>query len=409
MIIGNKEALDKLFNRMALELHIYTPIYSDLYYHEIENQILLVGITFKNGDTYIISKTHADAPTFEFIETTFSIESKSLVCANYERTGREIFLNEYYTPYTLDTHNLFGEISNVNRIIPIAVWTSIIKNYHNSLLPYIDFSNNFTYNSSKILRQIEKSGLAFDKEALLAKFGERILRSFKGDLLYSQYNLFTKTGRPSNRFGGINYAALNKNDGTRDIFVSRFKSGILVQMDFEAYHLRLIADYLQISLPFTSIHTELAKHYYNTHSISEEMYNESKRKTFNLLYGLQKNIYGIDLFDKIFEFRKEFKNKTSIVLPSGVKVDIGEENSNKLFNYFVQSLETVKTLPKLKKILEILEGKNAYLTMFTYDSILLDMEYFDDALIHRIKDVLEENIFPVRIYSGTTYGNLSLI
>ena len=35
-------------------------------------------------------------------------------------------------------------------------------------------------------------------------------------MFYSEYNLFTSTGRPSNRFGGINFAALNKKDGSRE-------------------------------------------------------------------------------------------------------------------------------------------------------------------------------------------------
>ena len=47
------------------------------------------------------------------------------------------------------------------------------------------------------------------------------LNSSKG-LEYTQYNPYTSTGRPSNRYNGINYAALNKEDGTRDRFVSRF-------------------------------------------------------------------------------------------------------------------------------------------------------------------------------------------
>jgi len=37
-------------------------------------------------------------------------------------------------------------------------------------------------------------------------------------------------------------------------FISRFAGGNLVQMDFEAYHLRLIGHYMNIDMPIEPIH-----------------------------------------------------------------------------------------------------------------------------------------------------------
>jgi hypothetical protein len=409
MIINGYEQYEKLNSRMEWDRHIYTPILRDLYYHEVENNLLCIGIAFENGDNYTLSISHDDSLPFNFSPNENSIESISLVAAHYEATGEYLSLNSFYTNYIHDTYNTFGEMLDVNRIIPITIWGNIIKNYHEKLLPYINNHNNFTYNILKTLRKIEKSGLAVNKELLGSKFGERVCRSFRDKLVYSQYNPFTATGRPSNRFGGINYSALNKNDGTREIFTSRYKDGILIQLDFEAYHLRLLANYLGVDLPNTSIHMELAKLYFNTDAITDEMYEESKKRTFNLLYGLQPNTHGIELFDKVFQFRETFEGTTRVILPSGVKVDIGEKNSSKLFNYFVQSLEVVKTIPKLEQVFNILEDTNNHLIMYTYDSILLDMESFDEELLEKIKNILEEGNYPVRIYSGKTYDKLSVI
>jgi hypothetical protein len=409
MIINGYEQYEYVKSRMVGEPHIYTPILRDLYYHDTENSWVCVGITFQNGDHYTLSISHDDSLPFNFTPTENSIESIALVAAHYEATGEYISFDTFYTNYIHDTYGNFGEMNDVNRIIPITIWSDIIRNYHNKLLPYFNNNNNFTYNILKTLRRIEKSGLAVDKELLGQRFGERVFRGFKDNLVYSQYNPFTATGRPSNRFGGINYSALNKNDGTRDIFISRYDHGILVQLDFEAYHLRLLANYLGVDLPNTSIHTELAKLYFNTDTITEEMYEEGKRRTFNLLYGLQSDTHGIDLFKRIFEFRETFDNKTSVTLPSGVAVDIGEVNGSKLFNYFVQSLEVVKTIPKLEEVLNILGGTNNHLIMYTYDSILLDMEHFDEEIIQKIKNILEEGNFPVRTYSGKNYGKISVI
>ena len=81
-----------------------------------------------------------------------------------------------------------------------------------------------------------------------------------------------------------------------------------------------------------------------------------------------------------------------------------------MFNYYVQSLEVIKTLPKSRKILDLLKTTRNHLILYTYDSILLDMERFDKELLMQIVAILEDNKkFPVRVYTGTTYGNISEI
>ena len=59
----------------------------------------------------------------------------------------------------------------------------------------------------------------------------------------TQYHPFTTT-YPSNNFGGVNYAALNKDDGSRDRFVSRFEGGKLVQFDYDVSSLPLLVRWL---------------------------------------------------------------------------------------------------------------------------------------------------------------------
>ena len=78
-------------------------------------------------------------------------------------------------------------------------------------------------------------------------------------MVYSEYNPYTATGRPSNRFGGLNFAALNKKDGSRKKFVSRYgKEGMLVEMDYDAYHLRLIGEVVDYQFPKGSVHNHIA-------------------------------------------------------------------------------------------------------------------------------------------------------
>ena len=52
--------------------------------------------------------------------------------------------------------------------------------------------------------------------------------------VYTQYNLKTLTTRPSNRFGGVNYVALNKDNGSRKSFIP--KNDGFIEIDITAYH-----------------------------------------------------------------------------------------------------------------------------------------------------------------------------
>jgi hypothetical protein len=70
--------------------------------------------------------------------------------------------------------------------------------------------------SSKYLHSIESAGLQVTEDFRMPE----IVNDAK---VYSQYNYHTMTGRPSNAFRGFNFAAMNKEDGTRAAFCSRFE------------------------------------------------------------------------------------------------------------------------------------------------------------------------------------------
>ena len=73
--------------------------------------------------------------------------------------------------------------------------------------------------------------------------------------LNTQYNLYTPTTRPSNRYNNINFLALNKKDGDRNDYVSRYGSeGAIAMIDYESYHLRLFANHINYDLPNDSLH-----------------------------------------------------------------------------------------------------------------------------------------------------------
>jgi hypothetical protein len=426
MVINSYEQYNELKTRMDREMHICTPIFRDLYYHVMENELLCVSITFMNGESFVVSISHEDAPPFEMPvgnAMCFTANSKVLFTQGIDIAAVAYIhqltvpvVKDFFTTYVADTHNIFNNTRNVNRIIPLAIWDGILTNYNTELLPLVSLyepSRQYTYMHELLttLRDIESAGLCVDRTLLLQHFSSDTHRAFKDDMVYTEYNPYTATGRPSNRFAGINFAALNKSDGSRDSFISRYPNGLLVQMDFEAYHLRLMANELGVTLPSEqSIHTELAKVYFNTSDITEEMYAESKRRTFEVMYGMSRETYNFELFEKIHQHRKQYEYTNTIELPSGITVDVGMPNASKLFNYYVQSLEMVRTLPKLTRIIDLIKNTTNHLVLYTYDSILLDMQFMDTSILQQIQEILEENkTFPVRIYSGNTYGNIKEI
>lgn len=426
MVINSYEQYNELKTRMDREMHICTPIFRDLYYHVMENELLCVCITFMNGEHFVVSISHDDAPHFALPvgnALCFTANSKvlstsyiDLAAVAYIHQLNIPVLKDFFTPYVNDTYTTFYNMRNVNRIIPLTVWSNILTDYNTELLPIMNVytpSKQYTYMHELLntLQNIENAGMCIDRTLLSQHFSSDAMRAFKSNMVYTEYNPYTATGRPSNRFGGMNFAALNKSDGSRDSFISRYPLGSLVQMDFEAYHLRLMANELNVELPSEqSIHTELAKIYFNTMDITEDMYAESKRRTFEVMYGMSRETYNFELFEKIHEHRKQYEYTNTIELPSGITVDVITPNASKLFNYYMQSLEMVRTLPKLTSIINLIKNTTAHLVLYTYDSILLDMQTMDTELLQQIQDILEENkTFPVRVYSGNTYGNIKEI
>ena len=425
MVINSYEQYNELKSRMDREVHICTPIFRDLYYHVMENELLCVCITFMSGESFTVSISHDDAPYFEVPvgeALCFTANSKVLdiPCIDvsaiaYIHQKNVPALEDTFTPYIRETHNMFHNMRHVNRILPLTTWGVIGEQYNTILTKFIPLYEPVQYEYMhellSTLKDIESAGMCVDRTLLSQHFSSDAKRAFKDNMGYTEYNPYTVTGRPSNRFGGINFAALNKSDGSRDSFISRYPSGSLVQMDFEAYHLRLMANELNVELPSEqSIHTELAKVYFNTSDITEEMYAESKRRTFEVMYGMNTETYNFELFEKIHEHRKQYEYATSIELPSGITADVVIPNASKLFNYYVQSLEMVRTLPKLTRIIDLIKNTTNHLVLYTYDSILLDMQNMDTNILQQIQEILEENKkFPVRVYSGNTYNNIKEI
>ena len=224
---------------------------------------------------------------------------------------------------------------------------------------------------------------------------------------YTRYNPLTITSRPSNTFKGTNYAALKKDDGVRSRFISRFENGKLYQLDFDGYHIRLIAKLIGVDIPLDKkAHEWLANQYGKDLS-------EAKSITFRQLYGgVEDEYYHIPFFKKTSDYINsmwlDFLLNREVVTPIlQRKIKFDENlNKNKLFNYVLQALETERNILILDKLSKINLNQKSVPILYTYDSILFDVDENEDNYIKEVKRIMEKDGFPTQLEVGNNYDNM---
>ena len=216
---------------------------------------------------------------------------------------------------------------------------------------------------------------------------------------HCEYNPFTLTGRPSNHFNNINYAALTKDQ--RERFRSRHDKGFLIEIDLSGFHLYLLYIILGLEFP-KNIYEELSKYY------PSEV--DPKEFTFKQIYGgIDKSLLEITPFKEIQELQwsiyQKYRNNELKTFLFDRKVSIPDLSSTKIFNYMLQNLETEFNDHLIDKLLDLLDQKETKLILYTYDSFLFDFSLNDGMnLINDIIDVFET--VPFHLKAGYDYKNM---
>ncbi len=293
--------------------------------------------------------------------------------------------------------------SNINCLIPIMKHLESCRKLVDMMkIPAIMGNKNTgkifeTYNFDVLesLRSIESNGL----------------QTLDG-MVYSEYNPYTATGRPSNRFGGLNFAALNKTDGSRKQFISRFgKDGMLVEMDYDAYHLRLIGEVVDYKFPKGSVHQHMAKLY-------DVDYDEAKGLSFQYLYGhipdevIKSNPFFAKVQIYIDEIWSQYKSnnfiESDIYNKRIYRKNLSNMNKNKVFNYLIQLMETENNMRMLTELIPEINGYESKLILYSYDSFLFDFHLKDGLkFLKKVKGIIEQSgKFPVKVGKGWNYHEM---
>lgn len=306
----------------------------------------------------------------------------------------------------------FGTREDINSIIPIVKlyedceerYERVKKIMEYEKPPEFEFYNKWTSNAFYLL---EQGGLRVDVNEFKEKFRPKdISFQLEGETIYSVYNLYNSTGRPTNAFNSVNLAAIPKDLAHRQVFKpnnSRF-----VEMDFDGYHLRLIGEQVGYQFPEGSAHRHLAKLYYGQdYEMTESEYAKAKQINFQAVYGkIPKEYAHLEFFQRIQKYLddlwEEYKKNGYIVSPISKKrfgKEISEVHAQKLMNYLVQNLETSRNIGCIVKMLQYLKDKKTKIVLYTYDAFVLDYAEEDgEELLEDIKGLLEDGgRYPVKM------------
>ena len=386
---------------------------TDTIKHPHHNEISFLYV--KMDDDYVLPFNHNDCKNLDkkYIELLKTdnkkyvwdvkslkhiIDFNNMVDINtlyYLKYNKEIDLYDLENSTRQFYNSKFYNTEDLNTVIPLMKQIEFLEKLSRSL--NLDYSlENEEYNEiSEALFNIEDVGLYNNN-----------------DLVYTQYNPFTSTGRPSNRFGGVNYAALNKEDETRKTYTSRYgNNGKLIEFDYDAYHLRLIGEVVDYKFPESSVHEHMSKFYGCD-------YKESKRRSFQYLYGhipievVQINPFFGKVQDFINELWKSYKKDkyidTNIYSRRIFSQNVSDMNKNKLFNYFIQSLETEANMKMLSNLFNTIKDYKSKLVLYNYDSFLFDFNVEDGVnYLKLLKNEIELNgKFPTSISWGENYHEM---
>jgi hypothetical protein len=435
MIVDTESDLEALFEYIAGRKTLIVPILADAQLHAHVNRVTCIYVYTEDEVERIVPIQHIEQlrgfpehlQRFLDLHDIFVYDKKQWLQIGGNGAVWDVktlwwyTYNEAYdeTHYYTPAHQFYWRrhtaLPNVNALIPLMQHLAMCQKIRKYAWPmcanakltasYLQF--NETYPA--VFAAIEQNGLCVTDTFRMPE-----LRT--DNFVYTNYHYHTTTGRPSNAYRGFNFAAMNKEDGTRDAFVTRFERGALVEMDFDAYHVRLIARLIGYELPAGSVHTYFGRFYFGVEDLSTEQYEQSKQITFRLLYGgIDKEFLEIPFFKRVNSFIYDLWNqwktksyvKTPILQRRISKESLNTMTANKLFNYYLQATETEVSVQKLQRLCTYLTDYQSCIILYTYDSVLFDIDYNEAKhIIPELRNILEAGEFPVKTKVGNIYSKM---
>jgi hypothetical protein len=364
-----------------------------------------------------------DKKAFEQISRFQGVYDVNLVA--WMKNNETFELSEYNTPaHYLVYKNSIG-YDRLNLAVPLMkhkeAFTDLASDMSDLLRGYEPDDAFFRCNDLILgtLGELERQGIFVDRNLFTERYK---MDPGQNGIVWSHYNVYTSTGRPSNSYKGVNLAALNHSDGTRKCFRSRYgKDGCIMVLDYTSFHPRIVSHLVKHEVPSdVDIYAYLAKFYFHKKTVDETDVKNAKDLTFRQFYGGIEDKY---LYIKYLANTKQFTdeqwelfNKTGYVETPFFKRRITSKHllnpdPPKVFNYLLQATEGELSIPKVKTVLDYLKDKQTKAVLYTYDAILYDF-YKPDGMdtVRELRRIMNfDGRFPMKAYMGETYDDIKLI
>ena len=300
----------------------------------------------------------------------------------------------------------YRTLENVNQVIPIVKLYERCEELFVKIEKYLKLENpegfEFYDNlATKLYFLVEQEGIRVDVHEFKERFRVEVPSfSVDGETVYTNYNLYNATSRPTNAFNSVNFLAIPKGKEFRRCW--KPSNDEFVEFDFDGYHVRLISELVGYPISCEEkAHKILAKLRTGKTEFTEEEYAQIKAENFKMIYGSPsdedaKLELSQKIQAKISELWKEFQTEGRIINKESGKTFckkyLEDMYPNKLFNYLVQSLETSRNIKVLGKVLKYLARGHfkSKVILITYDSFLIDYAKSDgEEVLNEIRELME--------------------
>ena len=413
-LIENKEQFEVLKNSSFEEAFVEV-ISNNPYQHPSQNSIIGFYVRpIKGHKGYILPTSHPECENLfedevylylKGLKKIYVRDKKEFLHYTILKSFIDITLGSppYILPQTTAHSTLyrrFPDLKTVNQLVPITKHYEVCEQIYDDLEHRVNTVVNPFYNdkATLVFNAIERNGIKIDKNEF-----EKHFHPVENEVVYTSYNYKTLTTRPSNKFGGVNYAALSHKDGSRKSFIPH--NDIFVEFDIGAYHPTLAAMLVDYDFGSGDIHQAFADMY-------KVDYAKAKELTFKQLYGgVFDNYKDLPFFKATSEYIRTtwetFQTEGVITCPISnyeYKRDVLENmNPQKLFNYILQNMETSLNIEVLFRIFKLLKGRNTKLVLYTYDSFLFDVDKEEEFLLDDIKEVFYKLKLQLKEKNGINY------
>lgn len=401
------------FKNISVKDHFIYPIYEDDRVHPVLNKVIAIYVySYYLSKSFIISISHPDCQHLDESSVLDWISKENVVVTANAKyllhwVGDSItdnIIDLKFENKNIDDvednqrkwyYNLYKGTKQVNQIIPITLH----KRFYDKFLEtgYWNGYGEVNLFQSKLLKslsKIEKQGLLINKKLFKEKYPDADLSyNFRAERIYTWYNVYNPTTRLSNNFNSINFAALSKNTGIRNGILAEENSN-LIELDYRAYHPYLLADKLGITFD-ENPYMYLAKHFYKTENPTEEHYNKSKLRTFQVMYTDDPTYDYIEFIKKGKELRHKLFDE-----------QLGTLDEKQILPFYLQRLETERNAEVMEKVVEFVLQTNIKLILHTYDSLLFNVPKDSHSDFLKLLDLVEDPKYPIKITYGKDYGSM---